>query len=137
MAQPVHKYSNPEDQQQQQQIKTTTTTTMTTTTTTTTPEPTNNYKCWAEFIGDYLCCESGQAVEFKDEDGEWGYDKQKHEWCGITKYKDVSGKEPCWSEDFGISCCKGCKIYSEDEDGQWGYEDGQWCGIPSYCPMNN
>jgi len=98
-------------------------------------EPEKEYKCWAEYIEDYHCCEKGESVEYSDEDGDWGFDKERNEWCGITPYRHINKEEPCWSENFGISCCKSCRVFSRDEDGQWGYENGQWCGIPSYCPM--
>jgi len=91
-------------------------------------------ECWSEILG-YPCCPPEVTnLVTSDEDGDWGYDYEKEQWCGITSYENPSNSdEPCWSKKFGYYCCKGCKVYEVDDDGSWGYEDGHWCGIQSSC----
>jgi len=91
------------------------------------------YKCLAELIGYSCCTEKQTTVYATDDNGEWGYDFQKGEWCGITPFESHKQKEQCWSEFFGYPCCLGCTVREEDENGAWGYEFEQWCGIQSYC----
>ncbi|ORX85833.1 coth-domain-containing protein [Anaeromyces robustus] len=92
-----------------------------------------NNKCWSELIG-YPCCDSSVTTVFVQDDyGDWGYDFNKNEWCGITSYEEKEEEEECWSEPLGYSCCKTCVVYETDTDGSWGYENHQWCGIPSIC----
>ncbi|OUM67594.1 Non-catalytic module family DOC2, partial [Piromyces sp. E2] len=84
--------------------------------------------CWSEPLG-YGCCHSSCHVYVTDEDGEWGYERDK--WCGIPP---SCKKNKCWSEKFGYPCCSSCDVYNTDENGKWGYEDGHWCGIfDGYC----
>ena len=116
----------------------------TTTTTTEAPSSTNTVQtsttstdeiqCLAELTG-YSCCDSKLTkVYYEDAYGEWGYDFDKNEWCGITLYKaDATDDEGCWSKPLGYSCCKGCGVIEVDKDGSWGYERNKWCGIPTYC----
>lgn len=93
-------------------------------------------KCWAELIG-YPCCPSFYKTVFgHDEYGDWGYDFKHNQWCGITPFTTpIDFDKECWSEVLGYTCCKGCAVYEIDGNGQWGYENGQWCGIPSYCSI--
>ena len=95
-------------------------------------ESSNVIKCWAELIN-YPCCPEEVTIVYDhDEYGDWGYDIDKKEWCGLTPYEsDI--EDDCWSEILGYSCCKGCRVYETDSDGSWGYELDQWCGIPSSC----
>jgi len=91
------------------------------------------YKCLAEMIG-YPCCEEGNTTVYdQDENGDWGYDIDAEEWCGITPYDGRKDDEVCWSEPLGYPCCKGCIVYETDDDGKWGYENNTWCGTQSYC----
>ncbi|ORX81868.1 coth-domain-containing protein [Anaeromyces robustus] len=121
-----------------QSTTTTTTTTTTITTTTTTPYTSlsipSQYKCLSELIG-YACCSLELTSIYTDEYGDWGYDYNKKEWCGLTPYDDKYLKflDNCWSKKLGYSCCEGCKVIETDEDGSWGYEYDQWCGIPLNC----
>jgi len=105
----------------------------------TTPQNDNTveYNCWAAIIG-YPCCSSENTkVYLHDDNGDWGYDFVKKEWCGITPYEEKTNDEVCWSEALGYPCCKDCAIYDTDEDGDWGYDfiNKQWCGIQSFCPL--
>jgi len=108
----------------------------TTTTTISTPTETEEpqYKCMAETAG-YPCCpEKYSTVYETDAFGDWGYDFDKKQWCGITPYGAPKIEDECWSEIFGYSCCKQCgTVFEEDKYGKWGYEDDEWCGIPQYC----
>eukprot|EP00833_Pecoramyces_ruminatium_P015464 jgi/Orpsp1_1/1189496/evm.model.d7180000072449.1 len=93
------------------------------------------YNCWVEQIG-YPCCDEGNTkVYYNDGNGDWGFDFEKGEWCGITPYAEHDNDKVCWSEELGYPCCKGCQVYDSDSDGDWGYEDDSWCGIQSYCPL--
>lgn len=91
--------------------------------------PTTNqspYQCWSEVVG-YSCCSSNETTVYAhDDNGDWGYDFNKQEWCGLTPYDEPTQDEACWSEELGYSCCKSCKVYETDNDGQWGYENNQW-----------
>jgi len=94
---------------------------------------TDEYECLAEMVG-YPCCEEGNThVYDHDDNGDWGYDFDIEEWCGITPYDGRIDDEVCWSEPLGYPCCKGCVVYEIDRDGMWGYENDTWCGIQSYC----
>jgi len=95
---------------------------------------TNEIQCLAELKG-YSCCDSTHTkVYYEDDYGEWGYDFDKKEWCGITPYTaNATNDEECWSKPLGYSCCKGCGVIEVDKDGSWGYERNKWCGIPTYC----
>jgi len=94
------------------------------------PVEDDTIKCLAQIVG-YPCCdESVKDVYDHDAHGDWGYDFDKEEWCGLTPY--VKSTE-CWSEKLGYPCCTTCNVYETDDDGQWGYEKQQWCGIQSYC----
>jgi hypothetical protein len=90
-------------------------------------------KCWAEFIGYPCCSEKDTYVYDTDSYGDWSYDFDNNEWCGLTPYEEPQNDEECWSEIIGYSCCKGCTVYEEDEFGKWGYEKNHWCGIQSFC----
>ncbi|ORX87587.1 putative cellulase, partial [Anaeromyces robustus] len=94
------------------------------------------YKCWVEQYG-YPCCneENSKLVYDTDEEGDWGYDFEKGEWCGITPYTEYTDDEECWSEEYGYKCCKNCYVYETDDLGKWGYDfdKEEWCGIQSYC----
>jgi len=94
----------------------------------------NQYSCWSQSIG-YSCCNPEiTEVYMSDEYGEWGYDFNKNEWCGIIPiFKTASNDEVCWSEKFGYSCCHSCDVYAIDSNGLWGFESNNWCGIPSHC----
>jgi len=109
-------------------------TTTTTTTVTSTNEILPQYQCWAELLG-YNCCAEGiTKVYAQDTYGDWSYDFNKQEWCGLTTYEErPSESDECWSEELGYACCKGCHIIETDEIGAWGYESNHWCGIPTYC----
>ncbi|OUM62312.1 Non-catalytic module family DOC2, partial [Piromyces sp. E2] len=86
-------------------------------------------KCWSELLG-YPCCEENNDYVYDhDSYGDWGFDFQKKEWCGLTPYEEPANDEVCWSENVGYPCCKGCIVYEVDEGGRWGYENKQWCGI--------
>jgi len=99
-----------------------------------TNEKINQYQCWAELLG-YSCCAEGiTKVYAQDTYGDWSYDFEKQEWCGLTTYeKHPSDSDECWSEEFGYACCKGCYIIETDDIGSWGYESNHWCGIPTRC----
>ena len=87
----------------------------------------------AQVIG-YSCCKEGNTnIYYTDADGDWGYDFDADEWCGITPYDGRKDDDVCWSEPLGYPCCKGCTVYETDSDGQWGYEKDTWCGVQSYC----
>ncbi|OUM63095.1 Non-catalytic module family DOC2 [Piromyces sp. E2] len=89
------------------------------------------YHCLSELKG-YPCCtftSPPPQVYYSDELGDWGYDFENNNWCGITRRTTSS----CWSEELGYKCCEGCTVYYSDESGLWGYENDQWCGIYSYC----
>jgi len=95
-------------------------------------EPTG-YKCIAEILG-YPCCAEGNThVYYQDVDGDWGYNFEAAEWCGITPYDGRKDDEVCWSQSLGYPCCKSCYVYETDDDGSWGYEGESWCGTQSYC----
>ncbi|OUM68760.1 Non-catalytic module family DOC2 [Piromyces sp. E2] len=119
---------------------TTTTTTIKTTTTTKNVEPTNKFKCFAETLG-YQCCPSTiTEVYYTDENGDWGYDYQSGNWCGLHTYIPDNN---CWSKALGFKCCHGCVVVDEDEDGnKWGFEgisedeNENWCGIDSRICKN-
>jgi len=98
-----------------------------------TPEQTK-YKCMAETVG-YSCCPSKYStVYYTDSNGEWGYNVDIDDWCGITPYSETDNEEKCWAEDLGYNCCKfTCTVYDTDENGNWGVEDNEWCAIPSKC----
>jgi len=100
-------------------------------------------KCWVAVYG-YSCCEGKalQRVYATDDDGKWGYDFKKQEWCGISTYKEISdkfneiknkNKDECWSLEYGYGCCLGCTSFLTTDEGKWGIEHSNWCGIPSYC----
>jgi len=95
------------------------------------------YECMAESIG-YKCCPEDSYVYYTDNYGDWGYDFDLEEWCGITPYYEVSEEDKCWSEKLGYKCCKSsCTVYTIDSDGKWGYEGDEWCGISSNCEINS
>ncbi|ORX43422.1 hypothetical protein BCR36DRAFT_415602 [Piromyces finnis] len=93
------------------------------------------YNCWLEYIGsEFSCCDSGNTdVYFYDGDGEWGFNFETQEWCGLSPYIDIVEDKECWSLKQGYSCCRGCKVQTKDEYGKWGIENNEWCGIQSYC----
>jgi len=101
------------------------------------PEPTD-YQCLAEVLG-FSCCDKSnplnRIVYHRDAFGDWGFDFFNKEWCGLTPYIKAE-KEKCWSEDFGIPCCNGCKVYAIGRSGTWGYEHNTWCGIKPSCSKN-
>ena len=102
-------------------------------------EPSETISCWSELIG-YPCCDEGISTIYdKDEYGDWGYDFDNEQWCGLTPYteNDIENdnEEECWSEKLGYPCCKGCRVYETDDNGEWGYENNQWCGIQSSCKV--
>ncbi|ORX86784.1 hypothetical protein BCR32DRAFT_228678 [Anaeromyces robustus] len=116
-------------------ITTSTTTTTTTTTTTSFITPTKiatTYNCLAELLGYSCCSPENTNIYLQDENGDWGFDFEKNEWCGLTPYI-----ETCWSEEIGYPCCKTCDVfYEEDYEGRWGIENDNWCGIPTSCSYN-
>jgi len=102
------------------------------------PQPTETevtkptYNCWVEILGKPCCASDSQTVYDHDENGDWGYNFIKKEWCGLSPYVEYD-VDDCWSEKLGYRCCKGCKVYEIDDDGKWGYEQNHWCGIQPYC----
>ncbi|OUM59732.1 Non-catalytic module family DOC2 [Piromyces sp. E2] len=95
----------------------------------------SQFNCWAQLIG-YSCCKPEITIIYaSDEYGDWSYDFDKNEWCGLTPHKesDSNDDEACWSQKFGYPCCRNCTIVLRDSDGLWGYESPNWCGIPTYC----
>jgi len=93
--------------------------------------------CRSELIG-YECCPTGiTTIYTHDEYGDWSYDFNKNEWCGLTIIEEESNIDECWSEEFGYPCCKSCIVYEVNSNGQWGYEFNQWCGIPLHCSINH
>jgi len=95
---------------------------------------TPKYGCWAEVLG-YPCCAPGNThVYDTDVNGDWGYDFENFEWCGLTPYEEPAD-EQCWSEELGYPCCKDCTVYLTDKKGKWGYDflENTWCGIQSFC----
>ncbi|ORX77459.1 hypothetical protein BCR32DRAFT_302558, partial [Anaeromyces robustus] len=100
---------------------------------TSTPLPTEKHKCWSELIGYECCSPEITGIYAQDEYGNWGYDFNKDEWCGLLTYEELIPNDDCWSEKYGYSCCKSCIVYEVDSIGSWGYEYNQWCGIPIYC----
>ncbi len=96
------------------------------------PTPSSEIQCLAELIG-YSCCSPEFTDVYSHDDyGDWSYNFQTNEWCGLTPYQETT-TEDCWSESLGYSCCKGCHVVEVDKDGSWGYEKHHWCGIPSTC----
>jgi len=91
---------------------------------------TTSAPCWADALG-YSCCK-GCDVQYTDDDGEWGV--EKNEWCGIdpTVCKK-SNAVTCFSEALGFPCCKTCDSIYEDDDGKWGVENNDWCGLKDSC----
>jgi len=116
---------------------TTSTTTITYTTTQNIYEATNTiqtYNCLAETIGFSCCSSDNKVIYYQDEFGDWGFDFETNDWCGITPY--VEPKKECWSEKLGYNCCVGCDIIEIDDDGKWGVENNEWCGIETICEIN-
>ena len=111
------------------------------TTTTFKDEPTptviDNYQCFAEMIGYSCCSPENKVVYAHDNNGDWGYDFNKQEWCGLTPYIKHDETESCWSEKLGYPCCSDCYVFEVDTDGSWGYNFSkkQWCGVPKHCPL--
>ncbi|KAG4092850.1 hypothetical protein H8356DRAFT_1701549 [Neocallimastix lanati (nom. inval.)] len=92
----------------------------------------NPIKCTSEKLG-YPCCSSNNnKVYYTDNDGDWGFDENTNNWCGLTPYGASASQQvkTCWSERLGYSCCQGCQVVEVDNDGNWGIENDQWCGIP-------
>jgi len=57
----------------------------------------DQYKCLAEMVV-YPCCKEGNThVYDHDANGDWGYDIDDEEWCGITPYDGRIDDEVCWS----------------------------------------
>jgi len=57
-------------------------------------------KCWSELIG-YPCCSTNLKTEYeKDEYGDWSYDFNKKERCGLTLFEEetIPQGEVCWSK---------------------------------------
>jgi len=98
-------------------------------------DPPAPYGCWAEYIGS-TCCPEGTQVINIDNDGEWGFDFETNDWCGISPFQQPVEDEKCWSTAFGVPCCRKCEVVYEDSDGKWGFENDKWCGIQSYCPLD-
>jgi len=93
-------------------------------------------KCKSEALGYPCCAPNNTQVYYQDQDGDWGYDPVKNDWCGITKVGGATKSLPstCWSDKLGYPCCKNtCEVYFKDNDGSWGIENNDWCGIPSTC----
>ncbi|OUM66243.1 carbohydrate-binding module family 1 protein [Piromyces sp. E2] len=42
-------------------------------------------KCWAKILGYECCAEDNKIVYDTTSDGEWGYDYNNNEWCGIIR----------------------------------------------------
>jgi len=99
-----------------------------------TNEKINQYQYWAELSGYSYCAEGITEVYAQDTYGDWSYDFEKQEWCGLTTHEEhPSDSDECWSEEFGYACCKGCHIIETDNIGSWGYESNRWCSIPNRC----
>jgi len=84
----------------------------------------------------YPCCpETITNAFYRDNFGDWGFNFETLDWCGLTPYVDHPKLTPeqCWATKLDYKCCFGCVVYSVDEDGEWGFENNEWCGIPSYC----
>jgi len=125
------------------------------------PPENSSYQCKAEMYGYPCCAFDNTDIYVQDEIGDWGFDFELNEWCGITPnnksetdpiltgntpvttdndltitnnyHPSIAGEE-CWSEYLGYVCCNECVQVSEiDSNGQWGIEADQWCGIPAYC----
>ncbi|OUM61528.1 Non-catalytic module family DOC2, partial [Piromyces sp. E2] len=93
--------------------------------------------CISEYVG-YPCCPPDVTDIFaQDENGDWGFDFEQDNWCGLTpveenppeEEKHTDDVEECWSEYLGYGCCVGCIVYEVDNSGSWGYENDKWCGI--------
>eukprot|EP00833_Pecoramyces_ruminatium_P016865 jgi/Orpsp1_1/1190897/evm.model.d7180000081936.1 len=50
--------------------------------------------CWSSFLG-YPCCPEkyNKKVQYEDDQGKWGYDYQKQQWCGITDETNTPKQE--------------------------------------------
>jgi len=95
-------------------------------------------KCKSEALGYPCCAEGNKMVYYQDENGDWGYDPVKNDWCGITLVGQQTQSGNCWSEKLGYPCCKNtCQVYDKDQDGSWGIEGNNWCGIPASCTASN
>jgi hypothetical protein len=92
------------------------------------------YKCIAETLGYHCCSSDNTTVYAHDSNGDWGFDFEKKEWCGITPYSEQLNENSCWSEILGYLCCSECiKVVEVDSNGKWGIENNHWCGIPTFC----
>ena len=120
-----------------------------------------NYNCMAESIG-YNCCSPGvDFVYMTDDYGDWGYDFDLDEWCGLSPYFKSNLEEPssstvvveptttvvveptpvepkynCMAETIGYTCCPSVikTVYFTDNYGDWGfdYKINDWCGLTPY-----
>jgi len=90
-----------------------------------TEAPSQATSCWSESLG-YKCCSScNVSVQYTDNDGAWGV--EKNEWCGILK--NCGSSNTCVGAQ-GYPCCKNtCEVYSTDNDGKWSIENNDWCLI--------
>ncbi|OUM66023.1 Non-catalytic module family DOC2 [Piromyces sp. E2] len=65
-------------------------------------------KCKSEIIN-YPCCSPELTTIYAhDEYGDWSYDFDKKEWCGLSPYEEDhtnDDDEECWSKVLGYSCC--------------------------------
>jgi len=85
--------------------------------------------CDAKEYGYHCCPEEFNIVKYHNELGDWGFDLDKGDWCGVTNF-NFKEKEKCFSEPLGYPCCSTCtETVITDDDGKWGIEDGKWCGI--------
>ncbi|ORX51505.1 hypothetical protein BCR36DRAFT_583050 [Piromyces finnis] len=88
--------------------------------------------CIAKSLG-YQCCPKNiSEVYYHDENGDWGFDFETNQWCGLSQVGE--NNNICWSESYGFSCCTGCveNTYS-DSYGIWGIENDNWCGVNKNC----
>jgi Endoglucanase C-terminal domain/subunit and related proteins len=77
---------------------------------------------------EYGECKSTCVVQYKDADGNWGYEE---DWCLINDKKCEKGKD---KDDCGVDgypCCeKTTEVVLIDESGKWGVQNGdEWCLI--------
>jgi len=108
----------------------------------TNPIPTENKPndCWAENLGYSCCSPENTYIYSSDENGDWGFDFENQQWCGIIS-NNKSSQNSCWSELIGYPCCssENTTVYQQDEYGDWGYDftKQEWCGISYYEEPTN
>jgi len=95
-------------------------------------EVSSNENCNARRLGYPCCSKDNTEIYYHDENGDWGYDFELNQWCGLS----LEGEDNniCWSELYGFPCCTECLDNTYvDSYGTWGIENDTWCGIKTSC----